>query len=86
MLMLVIVCSVALDGKWMFLFIMLACWLLDVLQAMMVIGCPKGRWFSPCTPVSPTNKTDRHDIAEILLNVSLNTINHKPSHGKYSIL
>jgi hypothetical protein len=29
--MLVIECSVALDGKWMFLFIMLACWLLDVL-------------------------------------------------------
>jgi hypothetical protein len=37
--MLIIVCSVALDGKWMFLFIMLACWLLDVLYAMMVIGC-----------------------------------------------
>ena len=30
-----------------------------------------GRWFSP---VSSTNKTDRHDIAEILLNVVLNTI------------
>jgi hypothetical protein len=25
-----------------------------------------GRWFSPCTPVSPTNKTDLHDITEIL--------------------
>jgi len=25
-----------------------------------------GRWFSPCTPVSSTNKTDRHDITEIL--------------------
>jgi hypothetical protein len=24
---------------------------------------------------SPTNKTDRHEITEILLNVSLNTIN-----------
>jgi hypothetical protein len=34
-----------------------------------------GRWFSPGTPVSPTNKTDRHDITEILLNVLLNTIN-----------
>jgi len=29
-------------------------------------------WFSP---VSSTNKTDRHDITEILLNVALNTIN-----------
>jgi len=28
-----------------------------------------GRWFSPDTPVSSTNKTDRHDIIEILLNV-----------------
>jgi hypothetical protein len=27
------------------------------------------------TPVSSTNKTDRHDIAEILLKVALNTIN-----------
>ena len=32
------------------------------------------RWFSPSTPVSSTNKTDRHDIAEILLRVALNTI------------
>ena len=34
-----------------------------------------GRWFSPGTPVSFTNKTDRHYIAEILLKVTLNTIN-----------
>jgi hypothetical protein len=26
------------------------------------------------TPVDPTNKTDRHDIAEILLKVALSTI------------
>ena len=32
-----------------------------------------GRWFSPSTPVSSTNKTDRHDITEILLKVALNT-------------
>jgi hypothetical protein len=31
-----------------------------------------GRWFSP---VSSTNKTACHDIAEILLKVALNTIN-----------
>ena len=30
-----------------------------------------GRWFSSCTPVSSTNKTERHDITEILLNVEL---------------
>ena len=33
-----------------------------------------GRWFSPVTTISSTNKTDRHDIAEILLKVALNTI------------
>jgi hypothetical protein len=38
------------------------------------------RWFSPGTAVSCTNKTDRHDIAEILLKVALNTINHKPNN------
>jgi hypothetical protein len=37
----------------------------------------KDLWFSPGTPVSSTNKTDRLDIAEILLNVALNTIYHK---------
>jgi hypothetical protein len=34
-----------------------------------------GRWFSPGTPTSSTAKTGRHDIAEILLKVRLNTIN-----------
>ena len=32
-----------------------------------------GRWFSPDTPASSTTKTGRHDIAEILLKVALNT-------------
>ena len=36
-----------------------------------------GRWFSPGTPVSSTTKTGRHDIAEILLKVALNTIINK---------
>jgi hypothetical protein len=39
--------------------------------------CPwlaTGRWFSPSPPVFSTNKTDRHDIAEILLKVALNII------------
>jgi hypothetical protein len=51
---------------------------LDVLDATL---CDKvcqwleaGRWFSPGTPVSSTNKIDRHDITEILLKVALNTI------------
>ena len=40
-----------------------------------------GRWLSPGPPgppVSSTNKTDRHDITEILLKVMLSTI--KPTN------
>ena len=33
-----------------------------------------GQWFSPGTRVSSTNKTDHHDMTEILLKVALNTI------------
>jgi hypothetical protein len=33
-----------------------------------------GQWFSPGPLVSSNNKTDLHDIAEILLKVALNTI------------
>jgi hypothetical protein len=33
-----------------------------------------GRWFSPGTPVSYTNKTDHCNITEILLKVALNTM------------
>ena len=48
-----------------------------------------GRWFSLGTLVYSTNRTDRHDIAEILLKVALNTTNQtKPEwnwlHGKGS--
>jgi hypothetical protein len=32
------------------------------------------RWLSPGPPMSSTNKTDRHDINEILLKVALSTI------------
>ena len=42
-----------------------------------------GLWFSPGTPVSSTNKTDHHDIAEILLKVGLITItepNNQPTN------
>ena len=34
-----------------------------------------GQWFSPGTQASSTTKTGRHDIAETLLKVALNTIN-----------
>jgi hypothetical protein len=37
-------------------------------------GLSTGRWFFSGAPVSSNNKTDRHDITEILLKVALNTI------------
>jgi hypothetical protein len=40
-----------------------------------------GRWFSPGTLASSTSKTGRHDIAEILMKVALNTKNHHQRHG-----
>jgi hypothetical protein len=39
-----------------------------------------GQWFSPDTLTSSTTKTGRHDIAEILLKVALNTINQTKSN------
>jgi hypothetical protein len=40
-----------------------------------------GRWFSWGTPISTINKTDFHDITELLLKVALNTITLKPMLG-----
>ena len=42
-----------------------------------------GRWFSPGPPVSSTNKTDRHDITEILLKVAFSTIKQK-KHSNFT--
>ena len=44
-----------------------------------------GRWFSPGTPASSTTKTGRHDIAEILLKVALNTKNENQIESIYKI-
>ena len=45
-----------------------------------------GGWFSPGTPVSATNKTDRHDITELLLKVALNTITITSNHRRLGSL
>jgi hypothetical protein len=42
-----------------------------------------GQWDSPSTPVSSTNKTNRHDIAERLLKVALSTVTN-PFNKKMS--
>ena len=44
-----------------------------------------GRWFSPGSPVSSTNTTDRNDITVVLLNVALNTIK-QTNKQNYQIL
>ena len=40
------------------------------------------QWFSPGTPVSSTNKTERHDITEILLKIAFNTTTPPLRHPK----
>jgi hypothetical protein len=45
-----------------------------------------GRWFSPGTPASSTTKTGRHDIAEILLKVALNTKIHIQIHSLFYMI
>jgi hypothetical protein len=40
-----------------------------------------GRWLSPGTPASSSTKTGRHNIAEILLKVALNTKNQSINHS-----
>jgi len=47
--------------------------LFDIVRQLLATG----RRFSLGTPVSFSNKTDRHDITHILLKVALNTISHK---------
>jgi hypothetical protein len=53
-----------------------------ILQGALDTTCDKvcqllatGWWFSPDTVISSTNKTDRHDITEILLKVRSSTVN-----------
>ena len=44
-----------------------------------------GRRLSPGPPVASTNKTDRHDITEILLKVAINTIKQSNKHNLFHI-
>ena len=46
-----------------------------------------GRWFSPGTPVSLTNNTDRHNIliTDILLKVALNAFLVQPLLGTHKV-
>jgi hypothetical protein len=58
-------------------------WCHDTLSVEKTLKLLNSLWFSPGTPSSSTTKTGRHDIAEILLKVALNTkksINQNKSH------
>ena len=52
----------------------------DVETKLETLGLAADRWVSVGTPVSSTNKTDRHDITEIMLKVALSTITLIPTH------
>ena len=74
-------------GSWIYNYLCNQClsalmlWVQISIRARCTTKCDKvcqwlatGRCFSPGTTISSTNKTDRHDITEILLKVALNTI------------
>ena len=45
-----------------------------------VVWLSAGLWFSPDAPISSTNKTDCHNIAEILLKAPLSGVKHHNSN------
>jgi hypothetical protein len=83
-------------GSWIYNYLCNQClsplmlWVRITIRARCTTLCDKvcqwlatGRWFSP---VSSTNKTDRHDITEILWNVALNTIKQTNNISLYNLL
>jgi len=80
-------------GSWIYNYLCNQClspsmlWIRISVKARCTTLCDKvcqwfvtGWWFSPGSPVSSTDKTDRHNITEILLKVSLNTIKQTNKH------
>ena len=61
-----------------------SCYIAEILVTMGQL-LAHGRWFSPGTPASSTTKTGRHDIAELLLKVTLNTKNQSISINHFDI-
>jgi len=83
-------------GSWIYNYLCNQCplpprlWVRISIRARCTTLCDKvckwlatGRCFSVGPPVSFTNKTDRHDITEILLKVTLNTIKQTTDGGKH---
>ena len=82
-------------GSWIYNYLCNQClsplmlWVQISIRARCTILCDKvcqwlatGWWFPPGPPVSSTNKTDRHDITEILLKVALNTIKQTTNQNR----
>ena len=82
-------------GSWIYSYLCNQClspltlWVRTSIRARCTTLCDKvcqwlvtGRWFSLGNPVSSTDKTDRHDITEILLKVALNTINLNQTYSR----
>ena len=68
-------------------------WVRILIRARCTTLCDKacqslgaGSWFSQDPPVSCTNKTDRHDITEILLKVALNTKKQTNNQYRYETI
>jgi hypothetical protein len=61
-----------------------SCYIAEILVTMGQL-LAHGRWFSPGTPASSTTKTGRHDIAELLLKVTLNTKNQSISINHFDV-
>ena len=103
--------AVVLYGNWIYNYLCNQClsplmlWIQISIRSRCTTLCDKvcqwlvtDRWFSPGPPVSSTNKSDCHDITEILLKVAISTISltlnpfalkikyYTPSQGKWSIL
>ena len=60
---------------WVWTLFVVRCTRYNIMWSSLSMICNRTQWFSPGTLVSSTNKTDHHDITEILLKVALNTIN-----------
>ena len=82
--MYVLICQWGSQGRgcrWIYNYLCNQCLSQISIRAMCTTLCDKvcqwlatGRWFSPGPSVSSTNKTDRHNITELLFKVLLNTI------------
>ena len=86
-------------GRWIYSYLCHHClsplmlWIRISIRARCITFCDKvchwlviGRWFSPGPPVSSTNKTDSHNIIEILLKVALNTIKQTIKRSWWGVL